>query len=833
MRGSRPSSSIRARATVAAMGLLSGPLVLVLVAVARVASPAPSISTSPSPSPGAVATIDALLAEKAGRTPVQRKLASRLIHAERMHRRVPIAAGLRSLAIGLDRDATGRVLVDLKGEIGPALAARIEALGGHVVSRHPPLRALRAWMPLGALETLAAEPAVERIRPADRAYTHALNVSEGDGAHRANLARSTYGIDGSGLTVGVLSDGADALPSLVASGDLPAGVTVLPGQAGAGNEGAAMLEIVHDLAPGASLLFATAFGGQAAFASNILALRAAGADVIVDDVAYFGEAVFQDDSVAAAVDAVRADGALYFSSAGNGGSLDKGTAGVWEGNYVPGTRVNGLPAHSYGAGDITNTILADSPFAYSLHWSDPIGASNNDYDLFLTDAGFTTILGASTDVQNGSGDPLEIIDSIGDDTGRLLVVVKHNGSANRFLHLNSNRGRLEHATVGQTAGHSAARGAISVAAVFGRNKTGGFTGSESVATYSSDGPRRVFFEANGAAITPGNFSATGGELRAKPDLAAADCVTTAAPGFAFFCGTSAAAPHAAAIAALMLDRAGGPGIADPSAIRAALTGSTFDIEAPGVDRDAGSGLANALAAGTLVPAYCTSPADCSDGVFCNGAEICQAGTCAPGTPPACNGPTPFCDETADACVACLAAGDCSDGLACNGVESCALGACVAGTPLACSGSTPFCDEASDACVACLSAASCDDGLFCNGAEGCVAGSCVAGSAPVCSAPTAVCSDAAASCVGCLGDLDCGGGVCVESVCLSTPPPAVPAFGAAGRLVLLGWLALVAGSAVSETRRRLGSRRGHAPSHEPGSLRDERSPCDARSRRDRG
>ena len=87
----------------------------------------------------------------------------------------------------------------------------------------------------------------------------------------------------------MLSDGVDSLAASIATGELPADVEVLPGQAGDGDEGTAMLEIVHDLAPGAQLGFATAFTSDASFADNIRALRAAGCDVIVDDVLYFNE----------------------------------------------------------------------------------------------------------------------------------------------------------------------------------------------------------------------------------------------------------------------------------------------------------------------------------------------------------------------------------------------------------------------------------------------------------------------------------------------------------------------------------------------------------------
>jgi len=72
-----------------------------------------------------------------------------------------------------------------------------------------------------------------------------------------------------------------------------------------------------------------------------------------------------------------------------------------------------------------------------------------------------------------------------------------------------------------------------------------------VEIFSSDGPRRFFYRADGTPVTPGNFLASGGAVRQKPDIAAGDGVSTSVPGFAPFFGTSAAAPHAAAIAALL------------------------------------------------------------------------------------------------------------------------------------------------------------------------------------------------------------------------------------------------------------------------------------------
>jgi hypothetical protein len=145
----------------------------------------------------------------------------------------------------------------------------------------------------------------------------------------------------------VLSNGVNSLASLQASGDLPA-VTVLPGQAGSGDEGSAMLEIVHDLAPDAQLFYATAQGGVATFTNNLKALRAAGCDIIIDDLSYFTETTFHEGQapgvlsptngalILQAVNDVTVDGALYFSSAANSGNKSYNESGTWEGDFVDG-----------------------------------------------------------------------------------------------------------------------------------------------------------------------------------------------------------------------------------------------------------------------------------------------------------------------------------------------------------------------------------------------------------------------------------------------------------------------------------------------------------------
>ena len=258
--------------------------------------------------------------------------------------------------------------------------------------------------------------------------------------------------------------------------------------------------------------------------------------------------------------------------------------------------MNGEPVgvlHDFGGDVDENRITEDSPKGYVLQWADPLGASANDYDLFLVDAD-DNVIDSSTDTQDGTQDPIELISSSVDDhTDARLLIVKAAGAAGRYLRLDTLEGQLTVATAGNLFGHSAAKNTVAVAAVDARAAAGAggvFNGTESVRTSNSDGPRRIFFEPDGTAITAGDFSSTGGELLQKPDLAAATCVSTSTPGFSPFCGVSSAAPHAAAIAALMLEAAGGPGEVTHAALRTAVTGAALDIEATGVDRDSGAGI---------------------------------------------------------------------------------------------------------------------------------------------------------------------------------------------------------------------------------------------------
>lgn len=568
----------------------------------------------------AMLQMHALEAVKMAKTPTQNKIDSRLYVGLLHQRNDARLAPLTSFRFVLP-EADGRVPVDIlltsAAGLKPAIVM-LESLGGVVKAKSLAYHRISARVHLQDLETLAAMPEIRKVRQAMPSLKQAINVSEGDKTHDALGARAFYGVNGTGVKVGVLSDGVDSLASLEASGDLPPSVQVLPGQAGSGDEGSAMLEIVHDLAPGATLAFATADPDEATFAANILALQAAGCTIIVDDVIYLDESPFEDGPVAQAVNTVTGLGVLYFSSAGNQGNKDDGTSGTWEGDFLangtPAVLAGAGPAHNFGDGgqSVLVTFGAGNPpvLIWAEHYDLTTGNASTDFDLYDLDGGLTTIFDASTDTQDGVGGddfPIEFIGG-GTFSGERLVVTQFAAgttSSVPMFNLIVFDGVLDDAvsTSGATRGHNATAAAFSVAATpagasFDGISANGpfpgvFTGANVSEDFTSDGPRRIILDTVGTEITPGNRTSTGGVVRQKPDLTAADGVSTAAPGFDPFYGTSAAAPHAAAIAALL--KSAVPGLT-PAQVRTDLISTAIDIEAAGVDRDTGAGIVMPLPA---------------------------------------------------------------------------------------------------------------------------------------------------------------------------------------------------------------------------------------------
>lgn len=553
--------------------------------------------------------MSAISAMKTGFNAAEKKMSSNLVFRSRVAAGKSIGAAT-SLVNSSKATSSTVVKVTLAGRVTPDLLQFIKGSGGSVTASSGKYGRVDAKMPLSAIPLVAGRAEVNWIREDFGARTNGgALTSQGYISHGANTVSP---VNGNGVKVGVLSDSASAttVSSLQATGDLGPNTTVLSGQGNDGggeDEGTAMMEIVQDLAPKAQLYFATAFTGEVQFAQNIADLASAGCSIIVDDVTYFDEGVFQDGPVAQEVTSFVNGGGLYFSSAANSGNLTSGTSGTWEGDFNSGGNapaVLGEPGkvHDFGGQNWDVLTVPAAPAGFDqfiiLKWSDPLGGSSNDYDLFVTNSTGTTLKGASADSQTGTQDPIELIDYTTQAAGDRIYVVKFSG-VKRALHLDTERGQLSINTDGATFGHNAGTSTIGCAAVYWDSNRAGtvpFSAADRIESFSSDGPRRLFYLPNGSPITAGNFlfGTNGGTTIVQPLVSAADGVdekTSAFTPFPFpFFGTSAAAPHAAGIAALV--KSANPSLANFQ-IKQLLLNNTIDIMAAGIDRDSGYGILQA------------------------------------------------------------------------------------------------------------------------------------------------------------------------------------------------------------------------------------------------
>jgi subtilisin family serine protease len=561
----------------------------------------------------AKAQIEQLQAIKASASAGEKKLSSSLMFASRQALGKS-TGGLPESLIGPRQDGHTLIQVVIRGTARPELLSNIVTRGGHVDAVAPSNDRIEAKVPLDQLEGLATRSDVGSIRTPPRVRKNIGSLTSQ--AYVSHLVKPVVEhapfVTGNGVKVGVLSDSASLaeVAFLQSTGDLGPGTTVLPGQSGepGSDEGTAMMEIVQDLAPNAQLYFATAFISEASFASNIIALGTAGCTVIVDDVSYSDEDPFQDSTVAQAVNTFVAAGPsnIYFSSAANSGNATNGNSTTWEGDFVNGGDPFGFgPTHDFGGGQ-TNNQLLDGSDVVDTFWSDPLGGSSNDYDVYIFDNALTTVKGFSNSFQTGTQDPYEevTVPAFGGNymspaAGDRVVVVRFAG-ATRALHIESfGESTWTFSTTGSAHGHNAAANTQSCAAVYwdsAHNGTKPFNGTDNpTEVFSSDGPRKIFFNPNGTAITPGNFlfGTGGGSTLQKPDISGADGVTTRTSGFNPFFGTSAAAPHAAGVAALIRQK--NPALTNTQ-IANLLRATALDNMAGGWDRDGGFGVVNATAA---------------------------------------------------------------------------------------------------------------------------------------------------------------------------------------------------------------------------------------------
>jgi hypothetical protein len=411
-----------------------------------------------------------------------------------------------------------------------------------------------------------------------------------DLAMHGPTARSTFNLTGATLStgatlrIGILSnsfDEADPSANPVATdqadGDLPSGnnlVIVQDGQAGDDDEGRAMAELVHRVAPGAQIYFYSGDNGPSAFATGVNTLVADGCQIIVDDLSYLEEPFFQNGSVTeTAVENAVAAGVDYFTSVTNNGT------DYYESNF------NAMSFNLPGVGtEITHNVSGGSPYetmtlqpgttTIDLQWGQPFasigGGAGASYGIGMavyTVSG-NTVTFAFRWNSNGTGqDPVSLLPITNNGSTPINIAFAFYIDAGTLPTTNTNATTLFEAVAWNTAsqftgvghgvgtgdsdGHNDVPGANTVGAIYYGNTPAFGVTPPVQESFSSNGPGEWLYNSSGALLTTP-------QVLGAPNISAPDGSATSVQGSfsTGFFGTSAAAPDAAATTALMLQEDG-------------------------------------------------------------------------------------------------------------------------------------------------------------------------------------------------------------------------------------------------------------------------------------
>jgi hypothetical protein len=454
---------------------------------------------------------------------------------------------------------------------------------------------------------------------------------EADAPLNADDARSGFGVDGTGVTIGIISDSfakttaPTSWQNDVESGARPRAqnpcgrtlpVEIVSDQQSGSDEGRAMAQLVHGIAPGAKLLFADAGSSDIGMAQNIFNLAQAGADIIVDDITWPSETYYQQGFISVAIEEVKAQGITYFTSAGN--STGIGSSGASTGKPISSWQTTAyrptacpawlldpsgdpLDGQTVDCLDFDPDPAADTPYdtlqirdnlyngqaqlqpigsigeplhgvttGYVLRFYEVVDAATDDVELIgqvgqfgPTHPGFmgAVTVDENTEVRMVMVRTAHDPDPAARQPAVFLSFIRGGGAIADRAHLgNAELGAAATDWVGETVfGHGADGSAISVASLH-------WDDPAQVRDYSSLGPGTLLYEPVRTDAAAPSARLPQPVIVPTPHVAAVDGTQTTffgedegapgAPEYRFY-GTSAAAPNAAAVAALGLSYAPG------------------------------------------------------------------------------------------------------------------------------------------------------------------------------------------------------------------------------------------------------------------------------------
>jgi subtilisin family serine protease len=450
------------------------------------------------------------------------------------------------------------------GDKGAIDLDTLRANGGEVIKSGRSV--IKARVPITLLETIANRvQGVGFIKRPDRPYAGV--VSEGVSLTGAALYQAS-GYNGQNVKVAVIDLGFAGLSTAITAGVLPPTVTRIdctgsdcsPTDFPSEEEdhGTAVAEVVHDMAPAAALYLIKVDDSLDLLNAKDYCI-ANGIRIINHSVGWFNTnfydgACWFDNTVCTADHAFK-NGILWANSAGNHARMHYGATFV----DSDGDRLHNVTPES---NFISLYAFEGDPIVALLTW-DAWPVTNQDYDLYLFNSSME-LVASSTSVQDGTQPPDEEIYYVAPVSGTYSLAVK-NSSATANLRFSIFTFYHDlHPFVAPTSllSPADATGVMAVAAV---NYTRWSTGPQE--SFSSQGP-----------TTDG---------RMKPEISGPDGTSSFIYG-SFF-GTSAASPHVAGAAALILSN-------NPTftvtQLWDALTSSAIDLGGGGQDPVFGFGKLN-------------------------------------------------------------------------------------------------------------------------------------------------------------------------------------------------------------------------------------------------